>query len=195
MENLKEPLIKDTIEIRNEFINENNVLKKYDSTSKLIMKELLEMGFSLNMIEMVHCFCQITSIEHAITLLSKEGGVWQHNYIEAEDKLCVICSEHTDHINLRMTLHTPLSIRCSGIERVSLRKSSSLKSQNPFERNHEINLKIKSSLILKAEENSCMICEEIIEVNTIRLTCIHLFCSECWLSYLEEKINTNQVCN
>ena len=123
---MDQPLLNDAILIKREFLNSKSNYSQENKHYRNIMKELIDMGFELQMIDMCFCFFNIKSMEEAITFLTKDEGIWQHNYIESENKLCIICNENSDHINYQI-------YNTKKIERESLNKRfsrNSLSSSN-----------------------------------------------------------------
>ena len=93
---INEPLLHDILTIKNGFKNNKNFL---DKNQYEIIEALVLMGFNLEMIDMCFCFFTINSIEQAVSMMSKENDIWQHDYIESENNLCNICNEYSDHKN------------------------------------------------------------------------------------------------
>ena len=123
---MDQPLLNDAIIIKREFLNSKSNYSQENKHYRNIMKELIDMGFELQMIDMCFCFFNIKSMEEAITYLTKEDGIWQHNYIESENKLCIICNENSDHINYQI-------YNTKKIERESLNKRFSRTSLSSSE--------------------------------------------------------------
>jgi len=216
---MDQPLLTDAILIKNEFLNLKPKYSKENKEYRFIVKELVDMGFEIEIIDMCFCFFNIRSIEQAISYVTKEDGIWQHDYIESENKLCIICKENCDHLNYK------ISISRKQIERESLNKKfdrnsitsrSNSKSQNLSEENSEISINFKPSndkdciinLGLFKEEIStkktdtnaakedvlCKVCEmESPLEDTYQLDCEHVFCMDCWYNYLEDKISDSDV--
>ncbi len=96
----REPLLDDILLIKNEFINNKNSENNYlNENQKQIIQSLIVMGFNIEMIDMCFCFFTINNVEQAVYLMSKENEIWQHDYIESENKICIVCKEHSDHKN------------------------------------------------------------------------------------------------
>jgi hypothetical protein len=106
---MNEPLINDTLAIKREFLNLKPAYSKDNKEYIFMAKELKDMGFELEMIDMCFCFFNIKTIEQAIQYMTKDNGVWQHMYIESENKLCVICNENSDHLNYIISLNNTSS--------------------------------------------------------------------------------------
>jgi hypothetical protein len=131
---MDQPLLNDAILIKREFLNLKSTYSQENKKYRNIVKELIDMGFELEMIDMCFCFFNIQSIEEAITYLTKDEGVWQHNYIESENKLCIICNENSDHINYHI-------YNSKKLERDSLNKKfsrHSFSSQNFSSPQHSV---------------------------------------------------------
>jgi len=86
-----------TLDINNEINNEELLIHEE------IINILISMGFDTNLIR--NCLKynkDIENIEEAITLLTKDNNVWQHNYINNDlNKNCLVCGEDSDHINYK----------------------------------------------------------------------------------------------
>jgi len=96
-----EPLLEDILLIKNEFISNKKKQKKFiNHEQKEMIESLILMGFNFEMIDMCFCFFTIQRIEQAVQMMSKENEIWQHNYIQSENNLCIICNEYSNHINL-----------------------------------------------------------------------------------------------
>jgi len=69
---------------------------------KLLVKDLLSMGFQLEMIEKCFLYYKINNIMQAVTLITKENDVWQHKFYHKPNELiCDICNENSDHLDYK----------------------------------------------------------------------------------------------
>lgn len=87
------------------------------------------MGYKKETFDLLNQFFELKSIEDLVTLLSKEKGIWQHNYIQGNDNLCQICNEDSDHLN-----------RKKGIDNKDILLSLN-ERKSPFTTNMRISLK------------------------------------------------------
>lgn len=160
--------------------------------------DLIKMAYKEELIDMLNLFFQPQSVEDAIGLMSKDKGVWQHNFIEDEGNKCLICHEETDHIDKKLAKanedynynliedNTEISKRISMtydliLEKINNRKYNALEE----EENRQ-----------STGEHTCDICmEEIVqdEKKHVKIECQHYFCSSCWFEYFNEKIKNGEV--
>lgn len=207
-ENLNEPLINDALNIKQEFLNSKTNYSVLNINYKQIVIKLIDMGFSLEMIDMCFCFYNVNSIETAISLMTKENDVWQHKYIQSENKLCIICNELTDHIDY------VVSDRISKIkeerESLNIRISKSLSNNNKSLGSSQSNEKLKEEIKEELKEENideirikisnnmikCKVCECDFGIEELfSLHCDHMFCIDCWRYYLDQKIINSDVYN
>jgi hypothetical protein len=170
------------------------------SEHKGMIIELSNMGFDLEMIEMCFCFFTITSTDQAILLMTKEAGVWQHEYIAGEDKNCVVCKEYADHLDFKINrvsnnLNNFITIRSSNV--FNNRASKITDEKSIYKSPEEISILIKENgheIIHELFECQVCFCETDTS-SSFSLSCKHIFCIECWFYYLEEKILKSDVVN
>jgi hypothetical protein len=192
--------------IKSEFLNSITDYPTVNKQYRNISRVLLEMGFELTMIEMIFCFFNVQSIEQGISLLTKEEGQWQHMYIESEGKVCMVCGEYCDHLNLNINPPRILRDSLSLINEKIRRSKETMKSkdsfisvgeENPFQSEEGIVIKVLNTNKKRKEEvvveNDCDVCFSALPENPYHLNCKHKFCDDCWKYYLEEKITTSQV--
>jgi hypothetical protein len=161
-----------------------------------MMKELIEIGFPKNMIDMCFCFNNITSLDQAIILMTKEDGIWQHNYIRDENNLCSICGELSDHLDFIISNDNKSSLAREERESLNIRinKSSILSRQSFASKAGDDNdLLLKPYTSLELNNNECQICYLEMADNKFELACGHVFCIDCWIEYLRNKINNSEV--
>ena len=185
-------------------VNENalnsslNLDDKIDPNNIIDLEELVLMGYDEKMVKKVYIFLKPIDINEAIDFLSEENGIYQHDFLErhGKDDICFICGksakEHINYVPKRKSLLETI--------RDSLgRSNKSLNSNNiNFTKNKDIELTINEQNKDKKYENpvSCELCMEDLtkeEEEKNSLLCNHMFCSDCYLNYLKEKINNNQV--
>jgi hypothetical protein len=162
-----------------------------------LIRELMEMGFEKNMIDMCFCFNNITNLEQAIILMTKEDGVWQHNYIPDDNRLCSICGELSDHIDLLISSDNRSSRAREERESLNVRLKSSILSRRSYISGEDSN---SSYLVVPTErkeeqvdDNICEICYCNSMDDAFRLSCNHAYCLECWKDYIVTKINNSEV--
>jgi hypothetical protein len=170
-----------------------------NSSHKGMVLDLCKMGFDLEMIELCICFFRINSIDQIINLLTKEEGVWQHEYIEGENKNCVICKEYSDHTNMKVnrernSLNNLISIKNSNVN-IDINRLSKITVKSEYNSHSSKEISI---LVRNKNENidtiECQVC--CCEVNVSSCfshTCGHFFCNECWVYFLDEKISKSDV--
>lgn len=161
--------------------------------TKTIQKQLLEMGYSIDMINQVIRYFEVTTIEAAIDYLSFTNGKWNHPFVmidslgnnEVEsNNLCLICKGKEEiHINFNripVIRDNPLNPNNNSL---SFRKSPS-----------ENSIQFRKEPIQIKNEKVCDICLSPMTV-TFKLECKHFFCNECVLDYLTNKITNAEVVN
>jgi hypothetical protein len=189
-------LINETLNIKREFLNSKTKNSDDNRNYHLMAKDLIEMGFNLEMIDMCFCFFNIISLERAIELMTKENDVWQHTYIESENKLCIVCNEHSDHINYKISNKTQKMIEERDSISLKSEKSKSLiiAVLNKSNKSKDEIIKLNFEEEEKLEEYlNCRICYLPMKDEKFTLQCNHEYCRECWNYYLLEKINTSKV--
>jgi hypothetical protein len=140
------------------------------------------------MIEMIFSFYSIDSLDQAIIYMTKENGVWQHNYIESEEDTCIICNEKCDHIDFRSSIHSRTLDEEIDIRINEKPPTINLKVVNENFDSITITEESKSS----GDEIVCSICFTISN-EVYSLKCKHVFCSDCWKEYLLNLINEGKV--
>ena len=185
-------------------VNENLLDSSLDLDNKIDPKntndleELILMGYDVKMVKKVYIFLKPVDINEAIDFLSEENGIYHHDFMERHGKndVCFICGKSAkDHINYEPK-------RKSLLETIRDSLGNSKKNLNSnninFSKNNNLELNIDDQNEDKKSESSviCELCMENItkeEEEKNFLLCKHMFCSDCYLNYLKEKINNNQV--
>lgn len=175
-----------------------------NSSHKAMVVDLCNMGFDIEMIELCFCYFKIDSIEQIINYLTKEDDIWQHDYIEGENKICLICKEYSDHFNMkvnrdRINLDNIINLRNSNLN-IDLNRISKISSNSHFSSNpnssKDISILVKNKSENLLENLECQVCCcEVPASECFSQTCGHFFCNECWRDYLEEKISNSNVIN
>ena len=132
---------------------------------------LQNMGFNLNFIKKVYAFLHPESIQVAIEYMTTENGKYGHNFIENEENKskCYICGfPLLNHINADM--------------------NNEEINENNITKGNDI--KLNSS---KNKNNICEICGENNSQMIKNEQCNDSFCYNCWINYLNQKINTNII--
>lgn len=187
---LREPLVNEAVIIKREFLESKSSFRKSNTNYKLIARELLDMGFELEMIDMCFCFFNIENITDAVNYMTKDEGVWQHKYIEDENKCCIVCKQNEGHIDY-IVEGKGHDIR---EHRESLNiKAGSIPSSLDRQKNTILDVEGDPEYI-KGE--ACLICQEDkLSEEFYSIDVKHTFCASCWKSYVEEKIYSNDVIN
>lgn len=140
-----------------------NHIKRDISNEK---RTLLSMGFQREFINKTYMFLKPPSLNHAITFMTKENGIYQHSFISKNNSTCVVCGE----------------IKQKHIHQEEL--------QDNITPNNDL------MLLKQKSDKKCEICEEYININDLSLTklpCKHLICKECLIEYLTSKIEDSVV--
>ena len=178
---------------------ENN----FDPINQEDLNNLVEMGYDQKMIKKIYILLKPKDINEAIDFLSQEKGIYHHDFMERHGKndVCFICGESAkNHINY-------IPERKSLLENIrdSLSKSKNKINANLIDysigkidndSNNEEKKNGNNNNGKKENEILCDLCleemtEDEKEKNT--LICKHLFCSDCYLNYFQDKINNNKV--
>ena len=145
---------------------------------------LEDMGFSYTLIRKVYSFLRPQSIEQAIIYMTKENGIYQHEFREGkktEENLCFLCGEekkyHMDYIPEDEN-------ELNEIRNSDLYNSNNLSSSS-----------LKRSTVYNME---CEICTEKFgkekeRKKIINPKCNHFYCYTCWLHYLSDQIENSNV--
>ena len=185
---------------------------KFDPMNQEDLNSLVEMGYDAKMAKKIFILLKPKDINEAIDFLTQENGIFQHDFMERHGKkdVCFICGESAKkHINyippessrkslldsIRESLGRSKNninanlIDFSADKNVSLNGLDNNKEKNKNESKNNINNNDKNEIFcdLCLEEMN----EEEIEKNTI--LCNHLFCSDCYLNYFQDKIKSNKV--
>ncbi len=172
------------------------------------IETLEEMGFPTKTIKKVYAFLNPINISQAISYLTEENGIYNHQFYEYHNKnkdKCFICGEDRTHhnnsiqkININMSNKTSFidSFDSSVHDKMS---PNSLEKYNLIPENSNINNNENNENNQNNElYSTCTLCEEILTENDLRintLPCNHKFCETCWLEYLKEKISNARVKN
>jgi hypothetical protein len=200
-------------------LNDSNSLSRESSMPILNMqnyvnfgKNLIDMGFSVKMINKIFTRLNPNSIEEAVELMSQVGGVWQHIFMEENGK-CIICGGNDNHLNYLASGQIPLReslnkkvdflMESRGISITPIpttRKSiiSSFNEEKISLLNDSINSNIinhfcesggnkKKIKIQKELKTNCKVCMENCS-EFFSLCCNHSFCKICWEGYLHNEI-------
>lgn len=158
----------------------------YDNISN-IKFFLLKKGFQAHNIDLLFYFFHINSIEDALTLLSKNiSGVWQHQRINIDSRTCIICDEDTLHISD----YPPF------IEFNNCSNNCSIYNKNitSFSKESDSILNVEKNGNKNNDKFLCCICySEIISNLNLDIGCIHKFCINCYQSYIQTKISTQDI--
>ena len=204
------------------------------------IESLVEMGFPKKTIKKVYAFLNPINISQAITFLTEQNGIYNHEFYEFHNKhtdKCFICGEDRTHHNnstpkipnniinknsfvdsLDSSYHDKLSekgyfdkinfldddnneknININILENQNQNNNNNNINNNNNNNNNNINNNNNNINNNNNELNSsCLLCEEILTENDLKintLPCKHKFCEYCWLEYLKEKISNSRVKN
>ena len=167
------------------------------------IKTLISMGFNQKMAKKIYVLMKPNNIDEAIYLLTEDNGKYHHYFVERHGKSdeCFICGLGRDrHMNF---LPEERQGRNSILNKINDKSSknkivSELMNINEplIESEDGTNNDDDYNDNEKIEKKDCGICENELtrkEMKKNRLTCDHYFCFDCYLNYLKEKIETNQV--
>ena len=134
---------------------------------------LEEMGYDSNMIKKVYAFLKPINLEQAINYMTEDNGIYFHNFFKDykhKKKTCYICGKlpqnHSDYLSEEF------------IE----------------ENNNEIEENSNDKLIPLNNNDGyiCLICGDSFDINSSDIIkynkCGDTYCSHCWFSYLQNKI-------
>ena len=186
----------DKIDLNNSF----NLTDKFDPKFKTDMNTILSMGYNEKMIRKVYIFLKPGDINEALDYLSQQDGIYHHDFMErhGQKNKCFICGEPpTNHINYEPEKNSNKIID-------SIRDSIGYSSNkiNNFNSNNNDNKLLSDPLISSENKKNkktticCDLCLEEMnedEVESNKLPCKHLFCNDCYLNFLQDKINNNKV--
>ena len=163
--------------------NDMNYLRSTMVRTHLDDINLLEdMGFPYTLIRKVYSFLRPQTLEQAIQYMTKENGIYQHEFREGkktEENLCFLCGEERKfHMDYIPEDENELDI---------IRNSD----------NNSINLtsSLKRSTIYNKE---CEICTEFFgkekeRKKIINPKCNHFYCYTCWLHFIQDQIENSNV--
>ena len=190
-------------------VDELNTSSLLDEKNKKDLEVLIDMGFDSKMIKKVMVFLKPNDINETVDYLSEREGIYQHDFLKRhnQENVCFICGAPPDkHINYVPENPKRNIIMEMILNKIHTNNRNSLNSNNINTNINKVDNKIEI-LTIKNGRNSkknkkkltkCMLCEdEIPEDDEIEnsLSCNHIFCSDCYLNYLDDKINTNKVGN
>ncbi len=149
-----------------------------DSSYNNDFQILEEMGYEKNMIKKVYAFLKPQNIEQALNYMTEVNGIYYHNFFKNykhNKKTCYICGKlpqnHSDYL--------PLEYREDNQDEINV----DINENDNF--NSEIPLKNDDGFI-------CPICSDSFDINSPEIIkndkCGDMYCSHCWFSYLQSKI-------
>ena len=184
--------------------NSLTLIDKFDPKFKTDMDTILAMGYDEKMIRKVYIFLKPGDINEALDYLSQQDGIYHHDFMErhGQKNKCFICGEPpANHINYEPEKNSKNIINSI---RDSIGYSSDKININlvNLNANNNDNKLLKEPLISSENKKdkkttiSCDLCmdemnEDEIEKN--KLPCKHLFCNDCYLNFLQDKIKNNKV--
>ena len=185
---------------------------KFDQKFKKDMDTLLVMGYEAKMVRKVYIFLKPNDINEAIEYLSQEKGIYHHDFMEryGQNNKCFICGQPADnHINYKPKKKSIIDSIKNSVGYSSEEKNSNEEKNytNSSDKENEKNMlnepfidsenkkDIKITVSNKNPVNCDLCLMEMNEDEIIKnkLSCNHLFCDDCYLNYLQEKIKNNKV--
>ena len=163
--------------------NDMNYLRSTIVRTHLDDINLLEdMGFPYTLIRKVYSFLRPQTLEQAIQYMTKDNGIYQHEFREGkktEENLCFLCGEerkfHMDYIP-------------EDENELDLIRNSDSNSIN-------LTSSLKRSTIYNKE---CEICTEFFgkekeRKKIVNPKCNHFYCYTCWLHFIQDQIENSNV--
>jgi len=161
---------------------------------------LISMGFNQKMAKKIYVLMRPNNIDEAIYLLTEDNGKYHHYFVERHGKSdeCFICGLGQErHINFlpeerqrKNSIFNKIKDKNTG----DTVESEMMNMNEPLiEPEDDANNDKDDETI---EKKDCSICDGQLtgkEMKRNYLSCEHYFCSECYLNYLKEKIESNQV--
>ena len=153
---------------------------------------VIEMGYDRKMVKKVYALLMPVDINEALDFLTKENGIFHHDFMQKHgtNDECFICGEPPkNHINYRKSV-------------LDIIRDSFGNSKNEDKNSNSENLnseKNGGNLVDNKNSNNEICCDLCFEVMTEEenlensIPCGHVFCSDCYLNYLENKIKNNNV--
>ena len=162
------------------------------------------------MAKKVYILLKPKNINEALDFLTKENGIYQHDFMERHGKndVCFICGESSkNHINYEPekksildSIRDSLSHSKNGIESdlisFSKNKDSILIIDDDKKENENEIKNDNRTFYYAREEVFCDLCFEELskeEKEKNFILCKHMFCSDCYLNYFQDKIKNNKV--
>ena len=180
---------------------------KFDPINQNDLELLIEMGYELKIVKKVYILLKPKDINEAIDFLSQENGIYHHDFMErhGQKDVCFICgAQAKNHINYIPSEKKRGSLLNKIVDDVNIwihGEENNNFIYNNINNNDEINvLNDKKNGNKKDNEKKneifCDLCFEEItkeEKEKNSILCNHLFCSECYLNYFQDKIKSNKV--
>ena len=167
--------------ISDDSINSIMINEQQNNKLKEDFTKLKSLGFNKKLIIKVYNFLNPIDIKDAIKMMSKINGIYQHNFFLRKNKTlndkCFICNETREfHIN---------------------ESKEKIESPNKLKNNKLTLLDLEKKI--NNESNICIVCYEEIkkeDLEKVEINCGHLFCFDCWIEYIEEKLKCfdNIIC-
>ena len=188
---------------------------KFDKKFKKDMDSLLMMGYDIKIIRKIYIFLKPNDINEAIEYLSQSKGKYQHDFMERYGQInkCFICGEPpTSHINYKPKRNSIIESIKDSVGYQSKEKNSNNENKTVDSNGKENEKNVLNEPFIDSENNKdkkdikitvskknqilCDLCTEELNDDEIiknKLSCNHLFCNDCYLNYLQEKITNNKV--
>ena len=201
--NEKDNLI--NIDNKREFDSTASLYDQFNSKNENDLELVVSMGYEEKMVKKVYILLKPNDINEAIDFLTKENGIYQHDFMKRYGKndICFICGESSkNHINyepekksllylIRDSFGKAKNENKSELIDFSKNKDSILIIDDDKKENENKNKDDKNNEIV-----SCVLCfeelsEEEKEKNFINYK--NMFCSDCYLNYFQDKIDNNKV--
>ena len=161
-ENENELSIQDEIRSLHDAKSVANHVKRNIANEK---KTLQSMGFQPEFINKIYMFLKPPSLNHALTFMTKENGIYQHCFVSKNNSTCVVCGEVKQN-------------------HISQEHQDNVKPKNDL-------MLLKQLSNKKCE--ICEEYINTNDLSLTKLSCKHLICKECLIEYLTSKIDDSVV--
>ena len=193
------------LSISNDELNSSFLDNKYKND----LEVLLSMGYDAKMVKKVFVFLKPNDINETIDYLSEQNGIYQHDFLKKhnQENACFICgappNKHINYVSENPKRTSLLeNIRDSlGKIRGSRTNNNDINFQKEIANFDKDSNDVKINLNNNNKKKSfvfCMLCDDEIpedEEFDNSIPCNHIFCSDCYLNYLDDKIKNNKVGN
>lgn len=174
-----------------------NINEKYKADIKI----LINLGYDSKLVKKVFTFLKPNDINDALDYMEERNGIYQHEFMEkhGEKNKCFICGGiASKHINYYNNNGEQSNNQYNQSNNDFIIKINNINEINNLGTNNNTidSTDDGNSSSIKRTIFICLLCEDEIsekEKDENTLKCNHLFCSECYLNYLKDKIIENKV--